>query len=101
MKYFKLGKSTALTLIMLLLAPSMLPAMAQAQQSDGAQSAEVVIPDGTEFSVETTDEISSKTATEGDLLTFKVGEDVKIKDQIVIAKGTLVKGSVSNAKKAV
>jgi len=59
-----------------------------------------VLPDGTEFTVVTTEEISSKTASEGDPLTFKVLEDVKIDGQVVIAKDTLVKGVVANAKKA-
>jgi hypothetical protein len=59
-----------------------------------------VLPDGTEFTVVTIEEISSKTASEGDPLSFKVEEDVKIDGQIVIAKDTLVKGVVANAKKA-
>jgi hypothetical protein len=59
-----------------------------------------VIPDGTEFTVVTVDEISSKTAAEGDPLTFKVAEDVKIDGQVVIAKDSLVKGIVGQAKKA-
>jgi hypothetical protein len=59
-----------------------------------------VLPDGAEFTVLTTEEISSKTAAEGDPLTFKVEEDVKIDGQVVVAKGTLVKGVVAQAKKA-
>jgi hypothetical protein len=59
-----------------------------------------VIPDGTEFTVVTTDEITSKTASEGDPLTFKVAEDVKIDGMTVIAKDSLVKGIVATAKKA-
>jgi len=58
------------------------------------------IPDGTEFTVVTVDEITSKTAAEGDPLTFKVAEDVKVDGQTVIAKDTIVKGSVAQAKKA-
>jgi hypothetical protein len=61
---------------------------------------EVILPDGTEFTVVTTEEISSKTATEGDLLTFKVAEDVVINGHVLIAKNALVKGVVSSAKKA-
>src|ERR1043165_3282659 len=53
-----------------------------------------VLPDGTEFVVVTVDEITSKTAAEGDPLTFKVSEDVKIDGQTIIAKGTIVKGVV-------
>lgn len=64
------------------------------------QTTEVVVPDGTEFTVVTTEEISSKTATEGDPITFKADEDVKINGHIVIAKDTVVKGTVTTAKKS-
>ncbi|HVQ40530.1 MAG TPA: hypothetical protein VMS31_23515 [Pyrinomonadaceae bacterium] len=64
------------------------------------QGTEVVIPDGTEFTVVTTDEISSKTANEDDPINLRVQEDVKINGQVVIAKDTLVKGIVANAKKS-
>ncbi|HVG38922.1 MAG TPA: hypothetical protein VM870_06535 [Pyrinomonadaceae bacterium] len=61
---------------------------------------DVTIPDGTEMSVVTMEEISSKTATEGDPLTFKVDEDLLINNQIVIAKGTVVKGVIASAERS-
>ena len=64
------------------------------------QASAVVIPDGTEFTVVTTEEISSKTATEGDPISFKVDEEVRIDGHVVIAKDTLVKGTVASAKKS-
>jgi len=68
---------------------------------DPAHSANIkTIPDGMEFMVVTVDEISSKTAAEGDPLTFKVAENVVIDGHVVIAKDSLVKGSVAQAKKA-
>ena len=60
----------------------------------------IVIPDGTEISAVTTDTISSKTAHEDDPITFKVDEDVVIDGVTVIAKGTIIKGVVTNAKKS-
>ncbi len=69
-------------------------------QNESPQAGEVTIPDGTDFEIVTVDEISSKTATEGDPLTFKVAEDVKIGGQVVIAKDTIVKGTVSNSQKS-
>ena len=60
----------------------------------------VVIPDGTEISAVTTDTISSQTAHEDDPITFKVDEDVIIDGSVVVAKGTIVKGVVTNAKKS-
>lgn len=59
------------------------------------QATDVVLPDGTEFTVVTTEDISSKTAAEGDAVTFKVEEDVKINGRVVIAKDAIVKGTVS------
>ncbi len=59
-----------------------------------------VIADGTEFMVVTIDEITSKTAAEGDPLTFKVAQDVRVDGQVVIAKDSLVKGVVAQSKKA-
>ena len=97
-------RACALSLLLALLAPTLAPAaaLAVAAAQDGAAAAagETVLPDGTELSVVTTEEITSKTATEGDPLNFKVEEDVKVNGRVVIAKGALVKGEVSNAKKS-
>jgi hypothetical protein len=76
------------------------PTITSPQQPAVQPTEGLVIPDGTEFTVVTTEELSSKTATEGDPLTFKVDADVKINDQIVIAKDSLVKGTVASAKKS-
>src|SRR5687767_1515276 len=73
---------------------------AQMVQDPPSAPLAVVLPDGTEFTVLTTEEITSKTATEGDLLTFKVAEDVVINGHVVIAKDALVKGEVASAKKS-
>ena len=62
-------------------------------------STNVTIPDGTELKIATTEDISGQKVVEGDPLTFKVSEDVKVDGKIVIAKDTLVKGTVSTAKK--
>jgi hypothetical protein len=59
----------------------------------------VVLPDGTEVKLITIEEISSKKAIQDDLLTFKIAEDVKIGNNVVIAKGAIAKGIVTNAKK--
>jgi hypothetical protein len=80
---------------------SLLPATAAlVRTSETVQGGEVLIPDGTEFTVVTTEEISSKTAHEDDPINLKVQEDVKINGQVVIAKDTLVKGVVAAAKKS-
>src|ERR1700682_712831 len=88
----------SLALLMVVLAAHSLPLAAssrQEKQEKADQAAEVVLPDGTEFTVVTTEEISSKTASEGDTVAFKVEEDVKINGRVVIAKDAIVKGTVS------
>lgn len=101
MKSLAWVKPLALALSLTLLINAVPPSTVSAQEkvSANAAAAEIAIPDGTELTVVTLEEISSKTATEGDPLTFKVDEDVKVNGQVVIARGTLVKGVVSNAKK--
>jgi hypothetical protein len=76
------------------------PAQEPAAQKSVAETTEIVLPDGTEFNVLTTEELSSKTATEGDPINFKVEEDLKINGHTVIAKDSLVKGTVAAAKKS-
>jgi len=75
-------------------------ALASVAQDPVAQMISIALPDGTEFTVLTTEEITSKTASEGDLLTFKVADDVVIDGHVLIAKDALVKGEVSTAKKS-
>ena len=82
-----------------LLVQSSIPSSSASQEA-GGQSIEIVIPDGTEFVVVTTEEITSKTATEGDPLAFKVLEDLTINGHVVIARDSLVKGVVASAKKS-
>jgi hypothetical protein len=90
----------ALVLISII-TPTITCASLAARNQDPPKAENVkVIPDGMEFTVVTIDEITSKTAAEGDPLTFKVPNDVVIDGQTVIAKDSLVKGVVAQAKKA-
>ena len=94
---------TAVMLLVLvsIITPGVTSLSAAARYQDPPPAENVrVIPDGTEFSVVTIDEITSKTAAEGDPLTFKVAHDVTVDGRVVIAKDTLVKGIVAQAKKA-
>jgi hypothetical protein len=92
-------KATASLLVLTIFSFS-ITVLGQMPQTESPQVPEVVVPDGTEFDVVTIEEISSKTASEGDPLTFKVADDVKIGGQVVIAKDTIVKGTVSSAEKS-
>ena len=87
------------TVVMLLVLISFVTPGTLRSQDHGQDNVKV-IADGTEFTVVTIDEITSKTAAEGDPLTFKVASDVKVDGQVVIAKDSLVKGVVAQAKKA-
>jgi len=91
-----------MTLVLIsLITPSITSlAVAAGNQDPPKQENVRVIPDGAEFTVVTIDEITSKTAAEGDPLTFKVAHDVTIDGRTVIAKDSLVKGVVGQAKKA-
>ena len=80
--------------------PSFTSLSASTGIQDPPQENVKTIPDGLEFTVVTIDEITSKTAAEGDPLTFKVPNNVTIDGQVVIAKDSLVKGIVAQAKKA-
>src|ERR1051325_6856268 len=93
-------KTFALGLIFAVLLQAAAPAILLAQAEGTPEPTEITVPDGTEFSVVTTEEISSKTATEGDPLTFKVDEDVVVGGQVVIKKDAIVKGVVSDASKS-
>lgn len=100
---FPCTKLSALVLLAAMAAPSVVPATALTlapQDTAAAAASTVTIPDGTELSVVTTEEITSKTATEGDPLTFKIDEDVKVNGKTVIAAGTIAKGEIANAKKS-
>ena len=86
---------TACALLSAMLAQVVTPTTTLAQ---GGQT--IAVPDGTEFAVVTAEEISSKTAAEGDPLTFKVADNVTVDGRVVIAEGAIVKGVVSEAQKS-
>ncbi len=94
------GISLLVILIMgALLSQTLFPLTLTAQEmKPPTEGDEITVPDGTEFEVLTTEEISSKTASENDPVNFKVAEDVKISNRVVIAKDTLVKGIVANVE---
>jgi hypothetical protein len=98
----RITRATVLMVVASFTVQLMLPPVSAASigKQVRSQGIEVLIPDGTEFTVVTTEEISSKTASEDDPLNFRVEEDLKINGQVVIAKDTLVKGVVASAKKS-
>lgn len=99
MRHLARARALALAIACTLLVQALAPLAALAAQP-ATPATEVTVPDGTELTVVTTEEISSKTAHEGDPLTFKVDEDVLVNGHVVIAKGALVKGEISDSKKS-
>lgn len=60
----------------------------------------VTVPDGTEFTAQTLDFLSSQTATVGDPVKLEVDNNVVVDGAIAIAAGTPVKGTVATVTKA-
>ena len=93
----KNGVSDAIILAMMQKASG--STVSSGSQATNSNATSVSIPDGTEIKIVTIEEISGQKVVEGDPLTFKVSEDVIINGKTVIAKGAIVKGTVSSAKK--
>jgi hypothetical protein len=56
--------------------------------------------DGDDITLKFAQDLSSKTATEGDSVNFVLDGDVKVGDVVVIKSGTKAVGEVTNAKRA-
>lgn len=65
-----------------------------------AVTRDVVLPEGTEFSAVTVDEMSSKTANKDDIVAMKTDEPVLVGNLVVIPKGSFVRASVADVKRA-
>ena len=60
----------------------------------------VILPEGTEFTAQTLDFLTSETATVGDQVKLEVDNNVVVDGAIVIAAGTPVRGVVASVTKA-
>ena len=72
-------------------------AAASAVVSSGGSN--VALKDGTEIKLRTESEINGNKVAEGDALTFRVSDDVKVDGRTVIAKDAIAKGVVTAASK--
>lgn len=63
-------------------------------------SGKLVLREGTDVKLKFADDLSSKTATEGDPVSLILDEDLKVGDVVVAKAGCKATGTVSNAKKA-
>lgn len=60
----------------------------------------VILPEGTEFTAQTLDFLTSETATVGDQVKLEVDNNVVVDGAIAIAAGTAVRGVVASVAKA-
>jgi hypothetical protein len=60
----------------------------------------VLLADGTDVPLVFDEDLSSKTAAEGDLVTLVLTEDLKVGDVVVAKAGAKAQGEVTNAKKS-
>lgn len=82
---------------MLLLAQSgLLQDSGAAAQSGG----KLVLKEGTDVRLKFADELSSKTAAEGDPVNMILDEDIKVGDVVVVRAGAKALATVTNARKA-
>lgn len=93
-------KAVACLLLVSLLPVVSPAALAAPAPQQPAQVEELIVPDGAELSAVIIEEISSKTASEGDPVTLKLDDDLIVNKQIVVAKGTVVKGVIASAEKS-
>ncbi len=60
----------------------------------------VILKEGTDVKLKFADDLSSKTAAEGDPVNLVLDEDLKVGDVVVVKAGAKATGTITNAKKA-
>ena len=100
------GIATA-CLPLLLLSCLIVKAQAQNAAPSSAQqtavpisSSKVLLKEGTEVKLKFAEDLSSKTANEGDPVNMVLDEEIKVGDLIVARSGCKATGTITNAKKA-
>jgi hypothetical protein len=73
---------------------------AQKNDAVSSQGEKLVLKEGTDVKLRFAQELSSKTASEGDPVNFVLDEDLLVGDVIVAKAGAKAVGTVTNAKKA-
>jgi len=73
---------------------------AAAQQPAPPPASKLVLKGGTDVKLKFADDLSSKTAAEGDPVNLVLDEDLKVGDVVVVKAGAKATGTITNAKKA-
>jgi len=76
------------------------PFIAAAQGADSSAVRAVTLPEGTEFSVVTVDEINGKSASKGDIVKLTMPAPIAIDNIVVVGKDAYVRGEVADVKHA-
>jgi hypothetical protein len=71
-----------------------------ASSAPAVPATKLVLKEGTDVKLKFADDLSSKTATEGDPVNLVLDEDLKVGDVVVVKAGAKATGTVTNAKKA-
>ncbi len=90
-------RSSVVSLVLFLLPTSGLFAEIQAPATDSGNK--LMLREGTDVPLTFAEDLSSKTAAEGDSVNFLLGEDLKVGDKIVARAGSKANGEITNAKK--
>lgn len=94
-------KLSAFTLMLLLLFTVDMSLFSPVYAADEpAATGKIVLKEGSEVKLKFADDLSSKTATEGDPVNLILDEDIKVGDVVVAKAGSKAVGTVTNAKKA-
>jgi len=88
---------SALILVLLLIVPQH---FTFGQDAAPTPPAKLVLKEGTDVKLKFADDLSSKTATEGDPVNLVLDEDIKVGDVVVVRAGAKAVGTITNAKKA-
>lgn len=72
----------------------------QAQTPPAPLTDKLILKEGVDVPLTFAENLSSKTAAEGDPVTFLLGEDLKVGDVIVAKAGAKAFGEITNAKKS-
>ena len=81
-------------------APPVSPAAPVAVAVPDVPAAKLVLKEGTDVKLKFADDLSSKTAADGDPVNLVLDEDLKVGDVVVVKAGAKATGTVTNAKKA-
>jgi hypothetical protein len=73
---------------------------AQQAPAQAPEPAKLVLKEGTDVHLKFAQDISSRTAEEGDSVTLVLDEDIKVGDVVVAKAGAKAVGTVTNSKKA-